>query len=250
MIKLGRTLGAGALALAMLFGPGAGPLAAQGTTMSEEQLRAFVLDTIRQNPEIIAEAIGILQQRQQDQQEAQRQQVLSEQGELLRNDPNAPVLGNPDGDVTIVEFSDYNCPYCKRSAPELAALMQEDGNIRLVMREWPILTPGSKVAARAALAARKQGKYRQMHEALIGLRGKVDEAGVMKVAREQGLDLERLRADMKAPEVDAHLSLTSSLAKALGLSGTPGFVIGDQIIPGFIDKAQMADLVAKARKAN
>ena len=247
-----RWVRAGMLALALtgapLFGGSTfGATWAQDAAMSREELRAFVLDTIRENPEIIAEAIQILQQRQQDQQDALKQQVLSEQGELLRGDPNAPVLGNPEGDVTIVEFSDYNCPYCKRSAPELAALMEADGNIRLVMREWPILAPGSEVAARAALAARKQGRYADMHDALMALRGKVDEAGVMKVARELGLDMERLRADMQAPEVDAHLSLTSNLARALGLTGTPGFVIGDEVIPGFIDRDQMAELVARAR---
>ncbi len=219
-----------------------------GEALTRDEVKRLALEAILENPDIIMQAVKILRDRDAAAEKKRVSEALSNQRQLLEHDPNAPEIGNPDGDVTVVEFFDYNCPYCKRTAPELARLLASDGKVRVVLREWPILSQGSRFAARAALAARKQGKYAEFHEALMGMRGKVDEASTMKAARELGLDTDRLRADMNAPEVDEHLQTTASLAKALGISGTPSFVIGDALAPGFIDAGQFASMVAAARK--
>ncbi len=235
------------LTIAMLAALATAPAAVSAQELSEDRVRELVLQTIRENPEIVLEAVAILEQRQAREQARAQSDVLSSQRQILERDPNAPVLANIEGDVTVVEFFDYNCPYCKRVAPEVAALVEADPNVRLVYREWPILGEGSVYAARAALAARKQGKYEEFHEAMMGLRGRADESSVRSVADRIGLDFDQLLVDMEAPEVQEHIDTSMRLAASLGMNGTPSFVIGDEIAPGFIDFGQLSDLVAKAR---
>lgn len=218
-------------------------------TISEARVKELVAEALRENPELVLEALQTLEARQVEAQAAAAAATLAKERTLLESDPNAPVLGNPEGDVTVVEFFDYNCPYCKRVMPELDALLAEDGNIRLVMREWPILSEGSAIAARAALASRKQGKYAELHNALMGARAKLDEQSVLRIAGEVGLDVQKLKADMRSPEVEEHIATSMRLAEALGFSGTPSFVIGDELVPGFVDKAQLAGAVLAARAA-
>lgn len=224
------------------------PLSAQ--EISDERIKALVAETLRENPELILEAIQALDARQAEAQAAATSAVLADERETLERDPNAPVRGNPDGDVTVVEFFDYNCPYCKRAMPEIDALLAEDGNIRLVLREWPILSEGSAFAARAALASRKQGKYDEYHDALMGMRGKVEAEAVLRIATEVGLDVDQLKADMEAPEIEEHIATSMRLARALGFNGTPSFVVGDELIPGFVEKAKLAEVVTTAREAD
>ncbi|MGV6812278.1 MAG: DsbA family protein [Brevirhabdus sp.] len=207
----------------------------------------LVLDAILANPDVVMQAVAILREQDEVAQAAAAKAVLEEQRELLTSDPNAPVLGNPDGDVVVVEFFDYNCPYCKRAAENVEALIKTDPGIKVVYREWPILSEGSTVAARASLASRKQGLYEPFHDAMMGQRGKLNEAIVMKLARKVGLDVDQLRADMQAPEIDEHIQVSNFLAQALQFSGTPSFVIGDELVPGMVDLDQMQDLVSAAR---
>ncbi|MQQ10503.1 thioredoxin domain-containing protein [Epibacterium sp. SM1979] len=225
------------------------PLAAQADTLSEDRVKELVLEAIRENPEIVLEAVQIIEQREQQRQAAAAASVLSDNRDVLENDPNAPVLGNPDGDVTVVEFFDYNCPYCRRVKPEIEALLAEDPNVKLVYREWPILGEGSVFAARAALAAREQGKYEEFHWALMGMQGRAEEASVIRVAEEVGLDIAQLRRDMQAPEIDDHISASMEMSRDLGFNGTPSFVIGDALVPGVIDADQMIRLTEEARAA-
>ncbi len=224
------------------------PFASHADALSEDRIKELVLEAIRENPEIVLEAVQIIERREQERQAAEAASVLSENRDLLENDPNAPVLGNPEGDVTVVEFFDYNCPYCRRVKPEVRALIEDDPDIRLVYREWPILGDGSVFAAKAALAARKQDKYEEFHWAMMGLEGRAEEASVLRVAEEIGLDIAQLRKDMEAPEVEEHIATSMQLTQALGFNGTPSFVIGDALVPGFVEKAQLADLVEEARK--
>ena len=216
---------------------------------TEEEIKRLALEAILENPEIVLEAVEILREREAEAASRAKEEVLSNQRNLLENDPNAPEIGNPDGDVTVVEFFDYNCPFCKRASAEVAQLLEKDANVRVVYREWPILSEGSVVAARASLAARNQGKYQEFHEALMGLKGRADEASVMRVAKDVGLDLDRLREDMAAPEIDEHLQTTSALAQQLGFNGTPSFVVGDGLAPGFIELNELEAMVAEARAA-
>lgn len=217
--------------------------------ITEDRVRELVAETLRANPELVIEALQTMEARQAEAQAAAATAALTNERDVLERDPNAPVLGNPEGDVTIVEFFDYNCPYCKRAMPEVDALLAEDGNIRFVLREWPILSEGSEIAARAALAARKQDKYAELHNALMGARAKLDEASVLRIAGEVGLDVEKLKVDMQSPEVEEHIATSMRLAETLGFNGTPSFVVGDQLIPGFVEKAQLAEVVASARGA-
>lgn len=223
------------------------PLAAQ--EMSEEDVKRLALEAILENPEIVMQAVEILQEREAEAQAEASQTALSERRDALERDPNAPVLGNPEGDVTLVEFFDYNCPYCRRASEGLEALIAEDPNLRVVLREWPILGEDSVAAARAALAAEKQGGYEAFHFALMGAEGRVDDAAIEAAAEAAGLDLERLRADMEAPEVDAHIAASMELAEALGVTGTPAFVVGDAVVPGAVPAEELARLIEEARAA-
>ena len=168
----------------------------------------------------------------------------------ILNDPGSPVGWNRDGDVTIVEFFDYRCPYCRAVAPRLAQLKKEDRGIRYVYKEWPILGPASKVAARAALAAWKQGRYEEFHEALMTYPGQLTEKGVFKTAERVGIDVDRLRQDMEAPEIAQALARTQQLASALGITGTPAFVIGNELVPGAVSLEQLKLFVRRARKGS
>lgn len=218
--------------------------------LDEARVKELVLEAIRENPGIIREAIEILQAEEEAAQAEAARLALSQQRQLLENDPNAAVIGNPDGDVTIVEFFDYNCGYCRRVFPNVTALIEADENIRVVMREWPILGEESVFAARASLAAREQGKYEEFHNALMGNRGRITESSVMSIAERVGLDTDQLRADMNSEAVNAHLETSQRLTQALGFNGTPAFVFGDQLVPGAIELDQMRDLVEDIRNAS
>jgi protein-disulfide isomerase len=233
------------LAVSVLLACAALPGLAQELT--EERVKELVLETIRENPAILLEAMAILEAQEQQAQAAAASAALESEREALESDANAPVMGNPEGDVTVVEFFDYNCPYCRRSMPELTGLLEGDSNVRLVLREWPILSEGSNFAARAALAAREQGQYQQMHEALMALQQPAEEVSVLRVAEELGLDIDQLKADMQSPEIEEHLATSMRLAETLGFSGTPSFVIGDQLIPGYVEQAVLEDAVEQTR---
>jgi protein-disulfide isomerase len=166
----------------------------------------------------------------------------------LERDPNAPVLGNPEGDVTVVEFFDYNCPYCKKIAEDMKALIEADPEVRLVYREWPIINQGSRFAARAALAARRQGKYEEMHWALME-QPRVTEESTLRAARAIGIDLPRLLNDMNHRSVIRHIALSMDLTRSLGINGTPSFVIGDKIARGIITPEKLTGYVRDARAA-
>jgi protein-disulfide isomerase len=218
------------------------------TPVEEDAIERIVRDYLLKNPEIVLEALETLEARRKlAQEQRSREQLRTRQEEIL-NDPSSPVGWNPEGDVTIVEFFDYQCPYCRAVAPRLAELKRDDGSIRYVYKEWPILGPVSQVAARAALAAEKQGRYEAFHEALMAFPKKLSEAEIFKTAETLGLDMDRLRDDMKSQAIDDALARTSKLARALGISGTPAFVIGDQLVRGAVDLARLKEVVREARE--
>lgn len=211
-------------------------------------IERIIHDYLLKNPEVILEAIENLEKRRNANAQDAAKAVLAERRDEIFNDPDAPVAGNPRGDLTIVEFFDYRCPYCKQVVGPLAQLLKEDGKLRLVHKELPILGPDSLVAARAALAARKQDKYHPMHAALMRLRT-LDEASIFKVATENGLDAARLKSDMQSPQIEEILERNRKLARDLNITGTPAFIIGDALVPGAIDLRTMKSLVAEARAA-
>jgi protein-disulfide isomerase len=197
----------------------------------EQRVREYLL----KNPEVIMEALQVLQERQRAAEAEDFKRIIAERSDDILNDPAAPVGGNSAGDVTLVEFFDYNCPYCRRVAPTVVELEEADPGLRLVYKEFPILGPGSQFAARAALAARKQGKYVPFHNALMRATNQVTEQTVMEIAREVGLDTEQLRADMQDPAIEEAIARNLQLADALGITGTPSFIIGQEVVPGAAD---------------
>jgi protein-disulfide isomerase len=172
--------------------------------------------------------------------------VLNERTILL--DPDVPSLGNPKGDVTIVEYFDYQCPYCRKLHPDLMRLVKEDGKIRLVLKDWPILSPNSKVAATLALAAKYQGKYAETHAALMQTSGRLDHDKIRAAAVKAGLDLDRVDADVTARRaaIDAVLARNAEQADALGLTGTPALLVGPFKVPG-LGYDELKKVVAEAR---
>lgn len=210
--------------------------------LNEADIKRLALEAILEKPEILIEALSILQERENAALAEAQSTALTE----LRDDfeQNAPIFGNLDGSVTLVEFFDYNCGYCRRAAPEVKAVLEASKDVRIIYREFPILGPDSEVAARASLAARNQGKYQQFHEAMMALNGQAVEASVMKIAGDVGLDLEVLKTDMQSDPVNDHIAASLRLAEALGITGTPTFVLGDEIIPGVIERGTLLEKIA------
>lgn len=208
----------------------------------------FIADYLRQNPEILIEISNILRSRQIAQEEESKALALSTYREQIERHPMTPVSGNADGDVTLVEFFDYNCGYCKRVFTYVPDLAKQDPKLRVVWKEFPILGPVSRYAAKAAMAADRQGKYIELHSALMGGARLVSEEQVLKIAEKVGLDTRQLQQDMQDPAIDAYLDETIQLAGALGINGTPGFVVGNQVIAGAISKEAMLQAIDLARK--
>ena len=233
---------AGALAAAV-------PAAAEPFTAEQKTaLEALVREYILRHPEVILESVAGMEARQKAEKDKAAEAALVEHRQALERSPGDPVLGNPDGDVTIVEFFDYQCGYCKTMTAPLMELVRGDGRIRLVLKEFPILGPESVVAARASLAAARQGQYEPFHMTLMGLRGRLNEGAIWQAATEAGLDLDRLRKDMADPEVTAVIDANYQLAQTLGIEGTPAFAIGRALVPGAAPKEHLASLVQKARQ--
>jgi protein-disulfide isomerase len=210
----------------------------------DEAIRSYLLE----HPEVIVQSL----QKYDDKQRAGREQATSDalvaRKDELYHHPMTPITGDPKGDVTMVEFFDYQCPYCKHTMQNVLEVQKEDPHLRVAWKELPILGPASEFAARAAMAANRQNKYLAFHVAVMGNRGKLTPDTVLKLAGKAGIDVERLKRDMADPAIDKYLKDTLQLAQELGINGTPGFIIGGKLVPGALDKQQMKDLIAEARK--
>jgi protein-disulfide isomerase len=182
---------------------------------------------------------------------AQEEEKVLTEAAVLR-DPEIPVAGNAKGDISIVEWFDYQCPYCRKIEPELWQVAQEDGKLRLVWKDWPILGDVSKVAARMALAAKYQDKFQGAHQAMMGLTTKLTESRIQEVLAGAGIDIDRLNRDLaaNATSIDGILARNNAQAEAFGFQGTPSFIVGKFRVPGILTKEQFAQAIADARKAN
>ena len=177
-----------------------------------------------------------------------RQTRVADRMDALANAPGSPVMGNPKGDVTIIVFSDYNCPYCKLAEPRLMALAQRDKGVKIVMKEFPILTRASMTASRMALAAHKQGKYRQFHLALMRREGVLDEAGILETARAAGVDVLRARRDMNGADISGEIIANFNLARGIRAFQTPTYIVGGRILIADSGDIDFAREVAQARR--
>ena len=238
------------LALTLVF---LTPAEAAEDALSPEQERAvenIVEQYINDNPEILLKALDNFRKREAQNKRASAGATIARLSGDLNTNPGSPVIGNPEGDVTIVEFFDYQCGYCKRVFPTIQTLLKNDTNIRYVLKEFPILGPVSDVAARAALAVwnMEPSKYMPFHAAMMGSTGKLSEPRIFTMAEDVGIDIASLRQEMINPAVDAEIRKNMALTRELNITGTPSFVIGEHLVPGAVDMDTLQQLVAAARK--
>jgi protein-disulfide isomerase len=215
------------------------------------EIERMIKDYLIAHPEVLQDAANELEKRQIAA-EAKRQAVAMRQNQgALFNSPHQVTLGNPQGDVTMVEFFDYNCPYCKRALPEVLQLLQADPKLKLVLKEYPVLGQGSVEAAQVSVAARMQDKtgkkYLEFHQKLLGDRGPVDKARALAAAKEVGLDVDRIEKDLGSDEVRDTLKESLTLADAIGVDGTPSYIIGPDVVTGAQDFAALKEKVDAAR---
>jgi len=216
----------------------------------KQQMENLVHEYLVSNPEVVIEAIKEFQRREQAANQAKQKEAMATLSDDLKNNPNDPVIGNPDGDITVVEFFDYRCGYCKRVFPDVQALIKGDGNIRVVLKEFPILGPESVYASRAAQAVwlHQRDKYQAFHTAMMLNKGGLGEDIVQTLAAHSGVDTKALVKQMDDPKVAATLEATARQAQAMNISGTPAFIFGNTLAPGAVSLANMIDMVATARK--
>jgi protein-disulfide isomerase len=226
---------------------------AGGSAFTDEQKKALgdiIKDYLVKNPEIMIDVQNALDEKSQKEQEAKLTSFMTENGKAIFRSPGSSVAGDPNGDITVVEFFDYNCGYCKRGLPEVQKLLQDDKKVRFVFKELPILSKGSEEAARVALAVKRQGKYWEFHQAMLGSKGHADAASALKIAQSLGLDMDKVKADMEGDDVKNELKDDLLLARKLGINGTPHFLVGAKSIPGAPDDLhdQLEKMVSEYRK--
>jgi protein-disulfide isomerase len=225
-------------------------LPAQAAEFGPEQKKELG-DIIRQylmeNPEVLRDAMQELERKQQMAEESARADSLKSMSADIFHNGDDLVGGNPKGKVAVVEFFDYNCGYCKRAFPDVMKMIHRDKDLKLVMKEFPILGPGSVYAARAALASRKQGKYWEYHLAMMAHEGRIDEQVADQIAQATGLDVKKLKADMEADEVNQVITRNMQLAESLKIQGTPAFIIDETVIPGAVGFDALAAAVKQVR---
>lgn len=243
---------AAALAVGLALPAAASDLSAL-TDAEREAFRNEVRSYLLENPEVLMEAISVLEQRQQDQQAQDDISLVKANAADLFESESSWVGGNPEGDVTIVEFVDYRCSYCRKAFPEVSQLVSEDGNIRLILKEFPILGEQSVLSTRMALATRMahgDEAYKAAHDALISFRGEVNDTSIRAIASDLGLDAEPIIAAMKSPEIDAIIAENHALAQRMQISGTPTFVVGDQMLRGYLPLDGMKGVVEQVREGS
>ena len=222
------------------------PAIAEEKPLSKTQIEQIVRNYLLKNPEILIEMSQILDIKQKAQTENKFSENLKSVIFELENGDGGGVMGNPKGTTVIFEFSDYNCPYCKRMAPMVEKAIKADKNVKVILREFPILSPSSKLASKAALAAKLQGKYQQAHFALIGTKGRLSESKIFKLLGGVGVDLDRLKKDMKRPEIAQAIEKNLQIGQLLGINGTPAFIAAEKLYPGALSPDQFAQMLKSA----
>jgi protein-disulfide isomerase len=245
-----RLLAPALFALAM-FGA-AGPSVAQNFSDSQRSdIEAIVRNYLITHPEVLEEAMAELTKRNAAAEAAKHEASIAMNADAIFNSPRQVTLGNKDGDVTFVEFFDYNCGYCKRAMTDMMEIMKGDSKLKVVLKEFPVLSQGSVEAAQVAVAVRMQDptgkKYLDFHQKLLGGRGQADKAHAMAAAKEAGLDIARIEKDLSSNEVRTTIEEKFKLAEAMGMNGTPSYVIGKQIVVGAIGVDGLKEKIGIAR---
>jgi len=233
--------------------PAAEPPAAQTfSTDQRQEIEGIVKSYLVAHPEVLQEAIDALDKLQKQADADKARVTIKDNNATIFNSPHQVVLGNPQGNVTMVEFFDYNCGFCKHAMPDMFSLLKNDGNLKFVLKEFPVLGPGSVEAAHVAVAARMQDptgkKYIEFHQKLLGGRGPADKARALAVAKEVGYDVPRIEKDMDSDEVKTTINEDMKLADVLGVSGTPSYVIGNEVIVGAVGYDELKAKIDAERK--
>lgn len=235
-------------AFSSLMVPAAIAHADEVPNLNQEQIEQIVHDYLMANPEVMIRSIDAFYKRQEDAAKVEENRLMSNLLPMFKNSDEYPIGGNPNGSVTMVEFFDYQCGYCKRVLPQVSELMDADEDLRVVFVELPILGPVSLIASQAALAAREQDKYMEFHLELMGARGGMNEDRIYSIADSVGLDVDKLKENMKSEAVKTQINRNRQLSQMLNISGTPAFIIGDEVVRGAIDKDQMKALIESDRE--
>lgn len=217
------------------------------TAAQKAAMGDMVKEYLLENPSVVIDAIEAYRAQEAEMEAKKAEESIVDNKEYLTR-ANAPSVGNPEGDVTVVEFFDYNCGYCKRALPDIQKIVKEDPNVRFVFKEMPILGPTSKTAAQWALAAHRQDKYFEYHIALMEHRGEKSNDELEKLAQKIGLDVDKAKADIDSGEIDKELDMVTKVGREIGVSGTPAFIVGDKFIPGYIGEDGLKNAIAEERK--
>ncbi len=231
-----------------LSGAGAQAAEARFTAQQRQDIVAIIRDAMKADPSILRDAVTALQQAENRKQQDAAGAMIAELTPALTQNPADPVAGNPHGSVTVVEFYDVRCPYCRRMVGVMDKLLRSDPDIRLVYKDLPVLGPASVVGARALLAAQKQGGYLRLHALLMAANPSMDDATIQAAAQKAGLDWTRLKHDMDAPDVKTRIDANLALGHQLDIQGTPAYIIGGRMLPGAVELAELQDAVAAARR--
>jgi len=236
-----------------LVGPAAIPAQAQNFSADQRQeIESIIKSYLLEHPEVMQDVMAELDKRQQAADAEKHRAAVVENKATIFASPHQVVLGNPQGDVTMVEFFDYNCGYCKRALPDMLTLLKTDSNLKFVLKEFPVLGEGSVEAAHVAVAARMQDttgkKYIEFHQKLLGGRGPADKARALAVAKEVGFDIARIEKDMGSDEVKRTIDEDMKLADALGVNGTPSYVVGDEVVVGAVGLDALREKINAERK--
>ena len=211
------------------------------------EIEGFIKDYLLTHPELITEMNKTLEDKQKLAEDEQRKSALTSSANEIFRDKADFVAGNTKGNVTMVEFFDYNCSWCRRGFPEVMSLLQSDKELRFVLKEFPIFGDDSEYAAKAALASGRQGKYWQLHLAMFSHEGKITRASVDEIAAAQGINMAKLKKDMADPAIEETLARTRALAQTLAINGTPAFIIDDKLVPGYLPQADLAAAINEVR---
>jgi protein-disulfide isomerase len=226
---------------------------AQDATLSDAQKKSveqIVRDLLtKSEPDIVVQGLEAYQKKQEEKQKSEAVEALTKNKDRIYKDPNSPVLGNSKGDVTIVEFFDYQCGYCKMAHDEVKKLMAEEKNVKFIHKQFPILGESSTVASKYAMASVKQGKYEKFHSALMGHKGQLSESTILDIAKTAGLDVDKLKKDYADASIAKMVEESRQLGVDLGVRGTPMFIIGDKTYPGALQLDALKAAVAEARTA-
>lgn len=247
-MKLGYAIG---LMLALGLAPVAAASADEFTPAQKQEMGAFIKDYLVSNPDVLRAAIEALDKHDKQVAEAERQKMVGQQSGALFGSKYQANIGNPKGTATLVEFFDYNCHYCKGALPDMSRLIKDDPNLRIVLKDFPVLGPGSVEAARVAAAARNQlpgDRFWQFHTKLLSMRGPVGKTEALAVAKELGLDMDKLAKDMESKDVEAGLHEVMDMADSLQINGTPSFVVGDEVVVGAVGYDQLKGKIDSVHK--